>query len=701
MPKLYSDPAIETAGELHDPKKFVDLLKRHSIEINSIITDVERRNDPNLVRKYFNLFASMFSGGYTSLSDRALSTFDERDGPGSIRKKLEDWHNLTNKNDDTHKAKTDYFNQQEPGQRQVKREYDDDDDDPFDDFLLGDEELTLTAVSSSANKDEGDAVPTAPVFTGDGAPPPPPPPPPGEMAKKKPSILPVNFDEILAKDIKGTIWGTIDGLGLPESTLSKLENDLKIIFGKDARNSGLDTKEEKSITLLESGRLRNIEILLRMDELKGLSFEDIIDGFLTLDPRVFQVNVLERLVRKVGASDNKVHAFLPTDKEIELLKEYQGGNSKHKEPLTNGEHFFLSLATKIPDRVERLEFSFFIHKIEEEYGDIEFQLEQINTAIDAVRNSDRFKKVLRVILEIINVLNPKYGNTRGFKLSTFVPKVERAHGAVANPLPKKKKEEKVEELVDDKPKTKEELKQERINKLRRKNKDEEDEEGWKVLLLEYLTVYTAKYKECQCFWKDFKAECLEASCIDILSLDSQSLSWMSRTSEMAEFVENSTLPDSDPFISKLKTFLNNREKIKDLRDRVEKTRVGTEQLWEFFGEKVDSEPQMIFKYIHDFGAVFEKHYKSIKSSKETKVMILKGKLPLIQHKVREKKKEKKKPQTSSSSKPKGNSKLDDIRRRLETREDAEDDVGEVVEEDNSAPVEEGEQFEEAEVNEEE
>lgn len=666
MPRLNSDPSFDNAGDVDDPVRFNNILKKHVSEINAIIKEIERRNDPNLVRKYLHLFQAMFGGGYTSVSD---NDFEDMSGEGAnLRKRIKDWRKLTNEKDEIIVEKK-YSN--EGSNRKVKDRSDEAEDDDMILVEFGDDEDLMFTTSNVSQVDSGPDITIV-----DGIPPPPPP-VLGLNINKKPAILPVNYDAIFQKDIKGTIWADIDSLNLSKLTIEKLEKELTIIFGRDARDSGLDKKEEKSDTVLDSNRLRNLEILLKMDELKGLTMDDIIIGINNLDPRIFQLSVLERLVRKVGNGENSLHAFLPSDKEITTLMEHQNKKDSNI-ALTEGEKFLLEISKRVKYRVERLEYSFFILKWQDEYEIIITQLNQIKDAIDAVKNNDKIKKVLKVILEILTVLNPKNGNTKGFKISTFIPKVERVHGAVSNPLPKESEKEIVEEK-EEKNLSKEEIKRAKLEKLRKKKKKEEDAEGWKVLLLEYLAIYITKFKECRYFWKDLIEPCEIASSIDILLLDKQCTSWSSQLASMNNFLENNDLSDDDPLIIKLKDFLRSKDKIDKLIEDVSKTRTETENLWHYFGEEVSSEPQVIFKYICEFSKVIEKYFNLVKSSKEIKIKILKGQLPLIPHKPKPKKKEKMAKKEKSK-----NSKIDEIRARLETRNRDEEAGGEVneIEDDN-------------------
>jgi hypothetical protein len=160
--------------------------------------------------------------------------------------------------------------------------------------------------------------------------------------------------------------------------------------------------KKSKVMLLDLPRARNIGILL--GSLRVKSYEVIAEAVKKVDDNILtsqRLNILKQCV--------------PTDDEVELIKSYDG----KIEDLGNAEQFIAVLA-QVPRFQQRIQAMAFRQKFSEELSEVGPDLETVRQAIQAVRTSSRFKKVLQAILVIGNFVNAKSfrGNAYGFYLES-------------------------------------------------------------------------------------------------------------------------------------------------------------------------------------------------------------------------------------------------------------------------------------------
>eukprot|EP01006_Ploeotia_vitrea_P055785 TRINITY_DN68031_c6_g7_i1.p1 TRINITY_DN68031_c6_g7~~TRINITY_DN68031_c6_g7_i1.p1 ORF type:complete len:336 (-),score=61.98 TRINITY_DN68031_c6_g7_i1:141-1073(-) len=113
-------------------------------------------------------------------------------------------------------------------------------------------------------------------------------------------------------------------------------------------------------------------------------------------------------------------SILPTDEEVKgLQKETEG---KDMETLGPEVQFVLQVGT-IPHLQERISCWLLTNTFSNQVQQILADIEKLATAINAVRNSDNFKKILRLVLEVGNLLNEGTNRIcKGFSI-TQLPQV--------------------------------------------------------------------------------------------------------------------------------------------------------------------------------------------------------------------------------------------------------------------------------------
>lgn len=573
------------------------------IEVDSIITDIERNMDTKLTEKYINLFSNMFSGGFT-LKDESG---DDLKAFNSIQLKLKKWQQ--NPKEKTIKSKL----EMKSGEIYVASSNNVKNPNNYQDFFEHDEnpfDVTNTEVLVKFETNSTDSIP-------------PPPPPPPTSTVHLPAICPINFTGISAVDAVGTVWAEISSLNLKSNQIDILASELKALFGRNERSKKIN-KDEDNFGILEPNRLRNLEILLFMEELKPYNVDQIIEMIQNFTGPIFENCVLERLVRKVS-KDGQCLAFLPTTKESEKLIEFEKDVERSKNVLALGEQFFLKITNQISDRNERLLFAYNMSSFESEHLDIQNQLKYIDEANNAIRNSTKFKFSLRIILDILNTLMPRFGLTKGFKISSFTSSVERVTGMAANPNATQGDEI---ELQNDTGTTK----KSRLQALRRKGNKSTEKKFWQVRLQEYISIYLNRFEVCQGFWDDVQEPCSKAMRIDQSTLDDQTSKWIKDFDVMKEWYQINQSKNNDNFIIKLSLFLKKESEVKNIRKAILDTWEKTENLWKWLGERMEGEPQLIFKYIYDFSKEFERQWKMVQSNwEDSKTLVLRGGIKLERH----------------------------------------------------------------------
>ncbi|GMI72192.1 hypothetical protein HRI_000888500 [Hibiscus trionum] len=259
------------------------------------------------------------------------------------------------------------------------------------------------------------------------APPPPPgggpPPPPGgrggdmrgrgrgrAVAQRKSNLKPLHWIKV-SRAVQGSLWDELQRLGesqlASDFDMSELETLFSAVVAKPAAKSGGQSKPAGSksdvVHLVDLKRANNTEIMLTKVK---MPLSDMMAAVLALDDSLLDADQVENLIK-----------FCPTKDEMELIKKYTGD----KDALGKCEQFFMELM-KVP-RVEA-KLNVFLFKIQFNTQIVEFRktLNTVNSACDEIRNSQRFKEIMKKILFLGNALNQgtARGAAVGFKLDSLL-----------------------------------------------------------------------------------------------------------------------------------------------------------------------------------------------------------------------------------------------------------------------------------------
>ncbi|CAH1449234.1 unnamed protein product [Lactuca virosa] len=273
--------------------------------------------------------------------------------------------------------------------------------------------------------------PPAPSANGGGAPPPPPPrgpnasgapaPPPPlgrgrgslqTMAKTQQlkKLKPLHWLK-LTRAVQGSLWAETQKSGeavkTPEIDISELENLFSAAIPPDknaakSKSAPIANKPEK-VQLIDHRRAYNCEIMLSKVK---IPLHELMDYVLALDESALDVDQVDNLIK-----------FCPTKEEMEVLKNYKG----EKDKLGKCEQFFLELM-KVPRTESKLRVFSFKLQFGSQAKDLRKSLNSVNTAVEQVRSSSKFKRVMQTILTLGNALNQgtARGAAVGFRLDSLL-----------------------------------------------------------------------------------------------------------------------------------------------------------------------------------------------------------------------------------------------------------------------------------------
>lgn len=249
------------------------------------------------------------------------------------------------------------------------------------------------------NPEDGGAIPEAPIF--DGAPPPPPPPPPGGGKRNRgvePRIKMRGLPWKLVNRVNGTVF---DGLALeiplPLDELELLFAAVPVAKKEQAVNDG----KPREILLLETKRSDNVCIMLT--KFRDLPFSQIRQAIVACDTAVFP---MEKLVL--------MQPFVPTEEELRVLAPYSGD----RRMLGKAERFFLELA-EVPRLAQRFHCLIYKGQFSDRFDAVDSTVSNLLHALQALRDSENFRRMLAIILAVGNYLNGGTfrGGAEGFTLS--------------------------------------------------------------------------------------------------------------------------------------------------------------------------------------------------------------------------------------------------------------------------------------------
>ncbi|ORX83964.1 hypothetical protein BCR32DRAFT_291638 [Anaeromyces robustus] len=258
--------------------------------------------------------------------------------------------------------------------------------------------------------------PPLPPMMGGGIPPPPPMlggipvlVPPGYPNRNTPGIRlkSLNWTKLDNRKIDGTIWKEINEEDiLDTSWKSKVEeifSDKPMVKKNKVNNNNnnADSNKKQKITFLNSRRSQNIDIALKGIK---LSSEAIKKAMLECDINVLSRDALTELKK-----------IIPLEDEVKMIKSYEA----NKDKFANAEKF-LSDCIAIDDYSDRLDSLYTKSSYDELYDDASSLITSVKNASYEVKNSDKVKQLLSIILCLGNYLNTgQRGGAYGFKLNTL------------------------------------------------------------------------------------------------------------------------------------------------------------------------------------------------------------------------------------------------------------------------------------------
>ncbi|KAJ0807474.1 putative formin, FH2 domain-containing protein [Helianthus annuus] len=137
-----------------------------------------------------------------------------------------------------------------------------------------------------------------------------------------------------------------------------------------------------------------------------IPLDELMDYVLALDESALDADQVDNLIK-----------FCPTKEEMETLKGYKG----EKDKLGKCEQFFMELM-KVPRTESKLRVFSFKLQFGSQVSDLRKSLNSVNSAVEQVRSSSKFKRVMQTILTLGNALNQgtARGAAVGFRLDSLL-----------------------------------------------------------------------------------------------------------------------------------------------------------------------------------------------------------------------------------------------------------------------------------------
>ncbi|XP_071545954.1 formin-like protein [Panulirus ornatus] len=248
--------------------------------------------------------------------------------------------------------------------------------------------------------------------------------PPDSMTIKKKvntkyKLPTLNWVALKPNQVRGTVFNELDDEKLFNVIdFLEFEEHFKIGQGGGSGKANGDVSEVDALhafgskrikkleltSLMEHTRLRNIAISRRKLD---LPFDVVNRAVNSLDLKTLNVDSVELLQRMV-----------PTDAEIKAYREYER-ERKPVNQLTEEDQFMLQLS-KIDRLSTKLQIMSFIANFFDSVHTVTPQVHAIITASRSVRNSNKLRRVLEIILAFGNYMNSsRRGPAYGFKLSSL------------------------------------------------------------------------------------------------------------------------------------------------------------------------------------------------------------------------------------------------------------------------------------------
>lgn len=230
---------------------------------------------------------------------------------------------------------------------------------------------------------------------------------------KKSSLKPLHWIKV-SRVIKGSVWEELQRSAGPqiaaEFDVSEIEKLFSNQVAKPAGAAGKANEKKKAagskpevVHVIDLRRVNNTEIMLTKVK---MPLPDMMAAALALDESVLDGDQVENLIK-----------FCPTKEEMDLLKNYPGD----KEKLGKCEQFFLELM-KAPRVESKLRVFLFKIQFNTQVSEFKKSLNTVNSACEEVRNGAKLKDIMKMILNLGNLLNSgtARGSAVGFKLDSLL-----------------------------------------------------------------------------------------------------------------------------------------------------------------------------------------------------------------------------------------------------------------------------------------
>lgn len=200
---------------------------------------------------------------------------------------------------------------------------------------------------------------------------------------------------------KQSIWSSIK---IDDSSLTIDHGKLEDLFSIDNNKQPKEIKENKNmnvIHLIGLSRSRNIEIILK--KMKNFSEKQIIEMIDKID-----INNLDL------ESIKCIQSMIPTKEEEESLKKFKGNLNE----ISNIDQFLLNMIKieRLREKVKSLEYAVLTY--ESSNNDLFKTMNQRIELFNQIRTSQKFQKLLEVVLVVGNFLNEQ--KSKGFKLDVLL-----------------------------------------------------------------------------------------------------------------------------------------------------------------------------------------------------------------------------------------------------------------------------------------
>ncbi|XP_074376030.1 formin-like protein 20 isoform X2 [Apium graveolens] len=239
---------------------------------------------------------------------------------------------------------------------------------------------------------------------------------PGGMpapATRRSTLKPLHWSKV-TRALQGSLWEELQRNANHHSSSDFDVSEIESLFSatvpksnragdkSDDRRKSPGSKPEK-VHLVDLRRANNTEIMLTKVK---MPLPDMMAAALAMDESILDADQVENLIK-----------FCPVKEEMELLKNYPGD----KENLGRCEQFFLELM-KVPRVESKLRVFLFKIQFNSQISDLSKNLKSVFAACDEVRNSVKFKEIMKKILYLGNTLNQgtARGSAVGFKLDSLL-----------------------------------------------------------------------------------------------------------------------------------------------------------------------------------------------------------------------------------------------------------------------------------------